>query len=62
MLSKYNFERLENLFTKTFKRIISLSTRSSKLTMASTLSSFKNCLGQLLGLFPVQKTAKAFLW
>ena len=49
-------------FSKTCKRIISLSILYSKSTTISMLSSFKNHLGQLLDLFPAQKTIKTFLW
>ena len=47
---------------KMFKRTTSLSTLYSKSITISMLSSSKNCLEQLLGLFPALRTVKAFLW
>ena len=44
------------------RKITLLSAQSSKSTVTQTLSSSKNCLGQPLGPFPVQKTMKVFPW
>ena len=59
---KEKYQCPKHSITKMFERTISLSTLYSKSITISILSSSKNHLGQLLGLFPDQKTVKVFLW